>query len=502
MIASVAFLFDSSHPDAPTSYGARFDAAFLKALKLADAGSATTSWVLRGDMLTHHLAMKVSSVSQHSHTISYDYDLLKMAIHDLWTWLSAPPSQFHSEHLLERMLRLSVFHCVALPTIELAVACKIHPMLTADPLYMGMAVVDPNNPILNTLLLDYLLRDAGISAGQVWLERSFEGYVNTPFEGGEHFSSNGLKIVEEGGLADKFGAVPSYVPSRQGDAIAARYAKKGRLALQQRVLSLAAKAWGLESGGSFTFDALPTVAVIESSIPPEKLTHYALDPDRSPETAGKAKFFREVLAITKDDWRYLVTQVHEAIDDATITDLVMKRWDSGKGLSFNAVLAIRGRNGRIANVFTNWIMRQGEKPQLVTIRPEGNEIAENEAIDPPIVSTRLAGNDRWQRLYELADEAGCKARDDAVPTPMFILGFGGIDEGECGYAYVHVPDARRNFARWLIRSGKAYRGYNGGATKMAPRITQSVDRAYAYAKAFARVLEYNGIDCTIEQQLD
>ena len=501
MTISVSFLFDSSHADAPNAYGRRFDSAFLRALESADPHGVTASWVLRGDMLTHNLASKVVSVSQDSHTVGYDRDLLKTAIHDIWQWLSVPPSRFDSERLLDRMLRLSMFHCIALPTIELPIAQAVDEALTADPLYMGMALVDQHNPVLAKLLLDYLVRDAGIREGRVWLERSFEGDVNTPFEGGQQFSANGIGIVGEGELADKFGRVPGFVPSEAGDLISARYAKKGRMALQQRVLTLMTRDWELNNSGPFQFDALAAQPGLESSVPPEKLTRYALDPAH-PQGGGKAKFFRDTLNITADDWRYLYAQIHEAIEDAPLTDLKMKRGAWGVGVSFNAMLAITGRNGRIASVFTNWIMRPGQKPQLATIRPDEQQQANTEAAEPPIVGSDLSGDARWQRLYDLAHHAGCEARDGEVPTPMFLEKYGGIADGLCGYAYVHVPDARRNFARWLVKNDRAYRGYRGGATISAPRVTQSVDCAFAYATAFARVLEYNGVECSTEKQLD
>jgi hypothetical protein len=57
----VVLLFDAEQPG--FSYGDRFDAAFLRALKTIDIKRTTRSRVMRGDLLIHQLAYKPAKVS-------------------------------------------------------------------------------------------------------------------------------------------------------------------------------------------------------------------------------------------------------------------------------------------------------------------------------------------------------------------------------------------------------------------------------------------------------
>ncbi len=504
MIGSFSFLFDSSHSDAPSSYGARFNPAFMRALKRADPAGETHSWILLGDMLTHNLAMKITKVehdgNRSSRTMGYDRDVLKTAIFDFTQWVAELPSRFDPEQLLERLLRLHVFHCVTVPTVNTEIAMRIDSALRTEPLYLGVAAIDRSNPVLVTLLMEYLVRSAGVSQGRIWLEADYDGDVFNPFETDEGGNGDIVSILDMGGLSAKFGPLPQLELSQKGAKIAERYRRKTRSSLQERVLQLLADRWD-ERGGSFRFDAIGDVSRFEAIVPPPKLTHYALDPAH-PKGGSKAKFFNDVLAIGPTDWKYLYAQILSGVLDAPLADVTMKRWEGGYGVSFNANLGITGLNGRVANVFTNWIMEPDGLPRLSTIMPTDENSEGHIATEPPIVGSALKGDAKWERLYELANEAGTKAHDDAVPTPMFIEGFGGQGDGECGFGYVHVPDARRDFARWLLKNGHAYKGYRGGATISCPRDGQSVDRAFAYATAFARVLELNGVDCSTERRLD
>jgi hypothetical protein len=85
---------------------------------------------------------------------------------------------------------------------------------------------------------------------------------------------------------------------------------------------------------------------------------------------------------------------------------------------------------------------------------------------------------------------------------MKIVGGELIMEGGCGSAHVRIPDTRKGFARWVVRSGKGYNHYRSGATIYARGNSQSVDRAIAYPQAFAAVLHFNGIECSVESRLE
>jgi hypothetical protein len=122
----------------------------------------------------------------------------------------------------------------------------------------------------------------------------------------------------------------------------------------------------------------------------------------------------------------------------------------------------------------------------------------------------LEGNERWEALWQLANNAGLEAGTAVAPTPMRVVeGWPGqretsrgvwVPEGEIGSSRVTVPDLRTGFARWLAMTGKAYRDYGRGAALFAPY--DSAQRAEAYARAFAAALETNGVTATVSSRLD
>jgi hypothetical protein len=75
-------------------------------------------------------------------------------------------------------------------------------------------------------------------------------------------------------------------------------------------------------------------------------------------------------------------------------------------------------------------------------------------------------------------------------------------EGACGYARIKLPDARKAFARWAVRSGKGRNHYCSGAEIHVGVDSQSFDRDVAYANAFAAILRLNGIECSVLSRLD
>lgn len=504
MTGAYSFLFDSSDPAAPTWYGGRFDSAFLAALNSADPLDGEHSWLLRGDLMIKQLAVEISSVEsserRSSFTQSYNRDVIKTVIFDFLEWVSQPPSRFEADRMTRTLLSGHVAHCVTAVSISHDVALDIDTALTGEPLYLGMAAIDLGNPMMTKLLIDFLVNDAGVSKGQIWLEADFDGDVHTLFGGAEQFSDKGEGVLNYGGLAKKFGPIPSAPLSEPGKLAIERYQQKSKLSLQGRVLSQLAYDWDLR-GEVFRFDAIPEDRLFDLEVPPPKLTAYALNPDH-PEGAGKAKFFSEVLHIYATDWQFLMAQIHETMVDAEILELKVKRWDGGVGVSFNAVIPIMGRNNRVATVLTNWIMEQGQPPRLSTIIPIDHPEMSLQAMALPVIELGLTGDDKWSAIHKLASAAGEKAHDNEVPTPLFVNGFGGHTDGDCGWAYVTVPDARKDFARWLVKTGAGDKGYKGGATIRFSSETQSVDRAYAAASAYARVLEYHGIAYTLERLLD
>jgi hypothetical protein len=147
-------------------------------------------------------------------------------------------------------------------------------------------------------------------------------------------------------------------------------------------------------------------------------------------------------------------------------------------------MPVLGLNGRVAKVETNWILKPGLLPQLSTAYPaERDDDADVDYERIAIVPPTLSGDAKWEALYAVAHK-GSLAAEKCVPTPMKIVGGEVIMEGACGSAYIRVPDARKGFARWVIRSGRGYNHHRSGASIYARVNSQSVDRAAAYAQAF------------------
>jgi hypothetical protein len=242
--------------------------------------------------------------------------------------------------------------------------------------------------------------------------------------------------------------------------------------------------------------------VLQVGLPQAKFVRYLLNEEHE-SNQGKAKFFREVLGIGPADWRYLADQLYGGLIKTELVDVNTKSWRDGVGVSFNCNIAITGLNGRVATIRTNWIMTPGSLPSLSTAYPAAPS-TELELLPAKsnVVPSQLEGNERWERLYQLAHGAGQIAARNCVPTPMQIAGSGIVMEGMCGWATIRVPDARRGFARWLVKSGMGDRHYLSGAVVHAKSGGPSIDRAIAYANAFAAVLRLNGLECATESRLD
>lgn len=117
-------------------------------------------------------------------------------------------------------------------------------------------------------------------------------------------------------------------------------------------------------------------------------------------------------------------------------------------------------------------------------------------------------------LFNRAKEAGMEAARNCVPKPMHIVGYGKIDDGECGFSAVHISckGKGRKFIEELKKEGIAgdinsFReitksicgsGYNWGICL----FSQSYDRHIAAAREIVRVLKEAGINCYYTANLD
>ena len=156
---------------------------------------------------------------------------------------------------------------------------------------------------------------------------------------------------------------------------------------------------------------------------------------------------------------------------------------------------------------------KGNKPAALEV---ATRIAGGEQVD---ISTLPAAAPKvdFAAIYKEAHEAGHAAATAANPVPMIVgeetaLFSGKLDmskpthfiaDGVCGFAWVNVRDARKPFAKWLVKQGHARKdGYYGGVTVWVGAYNQSMQRKEAYAYAFASVLHKHGIDCHAQSRID
>ncbi len=501
------FFFKARAEGISPYYGGHFDPAFLKAIAAVDSTHTVDSPVLRGDVLVETLCTVVTGVTSsdngRSSTYRYDMETYRTVV---WDLADAFAQQWNTVDLesFPIVLAHGRIHCVMLPSLQIGIREGVDQQLRKTNGYLGSLEVDLGNPLQFTLFLRYLVYDAFIAGGAVYLERGWDGVDDTVFEGASDFSPRGEQRLAPDKFRENKPPLPIFSGlSDRGRLSAERYEGKRVYTIQERVIDGISRLPALEQADVvFTSSSAPDT-IIEAELPEAKFVQYLLNPEHK-DGAGKAKFFREVLVIGPADWRYLAAQFYEGLRRSDVSELKIKTWQDGFGASFNCVLPITGLNGRVVQVFTNWIMRPGQLPQLTTARPEDETDVVNEVgtSQPSIVSSQLPEKERWEELYRLAHAAGTSAAEACVPTPMKVSGFPVEMEGMCGSASIRIPDARRGFARWLVQSGTGDRHYSSGARVFAYHPAQSIDRAVAYAKAFAAVLQLNGVECNVESRLD
>jgi len=269
-----------------------------------------------------------------------------------------------------------------------------------------------------------------------------------------------------------------------------------RRSLRSRVVRKA-----LDGDAPFTLEApIDQEAQLLSKLPSEefsaesvrkKLTYYALN---SKHEVGrhKARVFAETLGVTQDEWLYLAAQISRNIATGEIYNV---RQDTF-GLKFSVRLDVTGLNRTTATIESGWIIDNGNIRLVTAYVADKNQQHRN--AEPH--SYRIEAPNKqeaYQQILDLSHAAGAAAVEGLQPTPLLLSMDGRTCIiSDCGAAYVIVPDARRGFARWLLKTGAGTRGIRGGAAVSA-RVDQSVERATAYAEAFAKVLRENSIVCSV-----
>jgi hypothetical protein len=239
---------------------------------------------------------------------------------------------------------------------------------------------------------------------------------------------------------------------------------------------------------AFSVDTASMPAASDAIVDPAKLAGYALNGEH-PDGKHKARLFRDLLDISAEDAEFLAAQLKHGLANAeSLASIRSDEW----GVKYHVVTEVTGRNGRVLPVRAAWEVRDGGPPRLVTVY-----IAEIGTVGEPLedtiaVNPRLSGDQRWAALWSAAHAAGERAAARCVPTPVSIEG-SWMPDGLEGGAQVTIRDKRAGFARWLRLEGHARQGPAGTTV-----VVYGYDRGAAYAKAFADVLELNGVQAEID----
>ena len=120
-----------------------------------------------------------------------------------------------------------------------------------------------------------------------------------------------------------------------------------------------------------------------------------------------------------------------------------------------------------------------------------------------------------ESLYIQAHDAGNNAVTQTTVTPMIVsqqanpLDDGSetikqwyVEDGVCGFASVIIKPANNKFAKFLVANQLARKHYAGGVSMSIRDFNQSLTKKEAYAYAFAKVLNDNGITAYVDSRMD
>lgn len=120
-----------------------------------------------------------------------------------------------------------------------------------------------------------------------------------------------------------------------------------------------------------------------------------------------------------------------------------------------------------------------------------------------------------ESLYTQAHDAGNNAVTQTTVTPMIVSQQANplndssetikqwvVNDGVCGFASVIIKPATSKFAKFLVANQLARKHYAGGVSMSIRDFNQSLTKKEAYAYAFSKVLNDNGITAYVDSRMD
>lgn len=122
------------------------------------------------------------------------------------------------------------------------------------------------------------------------------------------------------------------------------------------------------------------------------------------------------------------------------------------------------------------------------------------------MNKRDRARERFRLIFEMARIKGTEAARGMTPNPMIVSSdtqrwF--VSEGACGFAWVTIRPANSPGAHFAkAELGWKTNSYSGGMEFWIHEFGQSIERKEAFAHAFARELNENGIRASAGSRLD
>ena len=507
-----AFLFDEGHPDLQMIFGPQCASPIINAIE--DEGSMPALRILRGSLLHSRYCYDLAevtlrtkrgntsgvNVSESGQTLKPDMDHFLTIICDLAETMHSSGSSMTEDELQLALARKNIW-AVVLQGLPDSYRSTIEKPLSEFGPYLGWVKVDWDNPVHMDLFAESLFKDMfidskGLCKLSEWPSGSEDGDEEAALlsEYGSRSSPRLLDHVAFRKLAPKL--FEAGEPSDRARLAVKRIS--GELPHHRTKIGKALSQDSFEAVGDFrTFSTSRPADGIHFVVPEEKLTNYLLKLDH-PDGGPKARFFIDTLGISPADWRYLADQFCQSALNSDFYRLNVKQY----GVMHGAVVLVTGRNGRVAAVETGWKLEQDGPAKLVTAYPADKSMTSGLL---PVVSRvpplSIPVPARWAEIHTLAHENGVQRGNAKTPTPMVLEKWGTIWDGQCGFGWVSLPNARTPFARWALKSSIGV-PTRPGVQISSKLSTQSIEKNRAYAEGYAEVLKANGIECRAESRLD
>jgi len=164
-----------------------------------------------------------------------------------------------------------------------------------------------------------------------------------------------------------------------------------------------------------------------------------------------------------------------------------------------------------------------QKHELAMAKASGASASAIRALELKLIDEKIA-YEKEQRQARYADyeswlaeahEAGMKAVQALNVVPMLVQAHSNplddsspvvqsyfVGDGVCGFAWITVRPANSSFGLYVKKNHGWKSAYGGGIQKWVSDFNQSMQKKYAYASAFAQVLNSHGIVAIPGERMD